>query len=109
MHPALRATMSQTAYRRPVTSRGSDGEPVFGTAVALACRYEATTRLVRTPSGDERVSSHRLSTTDTSCADTDGFWAPGDSSADETKVRFPLTLQVVPDAFGNASHVEVYL
>ena len=109
MHPAIQATMQQTAYRRPVTSRSSAGEPTFGTAVAVACRFEAVTRLVRTPSGDERMSSHRLSTTDTACVDTDGFWAPGDSSADETKVRFPLTLQVVPDACGNASHVEVYL
>lgn len=109
MHPAIQATMQQTAYRRPVTGRGSTGEPTFGTAVAVVCRFEAVTRLVRTPSGEERMSSHRLTTPDTSVADTDGWWVPGDSAADESKARFALTTQLVPDEFGTTSHAEVYL
>lgn len=108
LHPALRATMKQTMARAAMSTRNSYGEPTYGVAVDFLARFEDVKKLVRTASGEERMSEHRF-TTETEINDTDGIWVPGATSGDTQTVRTPLAVMRAVDAAGNFSHCEVYL
>lgn len=108
MDPQLKAQLRQVINVAPLTGVDAYGDQSFGAAVAVNARVEDD---VSTKYGSDEVEqeSRKRIVTESAIRLTDRVWMPGDSAADATIARTPMSVQELPDELGVIDHYETVI
>ena len=79
-----------------VTSTASTGDPVYGAPRTVRARVQLFQRMVRTATGEEASSTHRVYTLDPIRL-TDRIWLPGTPSSSPEGSKVPLAVEAPTD------------
>ena len=99
--------LTQTLYRAAMTGVNNNGEPTYGTPVAVACRCEAKLQKVIDAAGHEVMSDHQVVTL-AEIGLQDAVWLPGADTSAPTASRMPLQTQQAVDKAGRACFWEAF-
>ncbi len=84
-----------------MTGRTAAGDPLFGPAVAIACRVEGSTATLRSSTGIETNTDTRI-ISEVAIAKTSRVWLPGTNTADASAAKVPRKVRLCPT--GDASY-----
>lgn len=105
MDAQLKAQLRQIISVATQTSVSAAGDPSFAAPTAVAARVEDDVSTTSSKDGGERVSRKRI-VTEAAIRISDRIWLPGDSTADASLARSPMSVQELPDELGSTDHFE---
>lgn len=97
----------QTISYAVLTGRDSSGKPTLSGVTAAPARLQPMRKLVRTPAGDDAMTSHVMYTAAPMTLNT-RVWFPGDSTSDLNLARRPIAINTEVDGAGVTRFYVVY-
>lgn len=96
---SIAAWMVDTISIASVTGVATSGKPTYGSPRQIKARVDLSDRILRTPAGDEKRSTHRIYSLD-EIKLTDRIWLPGANTATVEGSLTPIALVAANDKPG---------